>query len=76
MKKILVILLISLMLTGCFDSNKNNNVVIGTDGGWYINTSESVGVNSYNGYRLIGSNKVNNPDGSITVVLKFNKPIQ
>ena len=76
MKKIALVfvLCMPLFLFGC-DENDKNNVVISTDNGWYINTSESVDVSAYNGYKLIKSVKVENKDGSIDIALKFDKPI-
>lgn len=74
-KKILILLTLTIFLVGC-DNNKNENVTVSTDGGWYINTSESVSVTSYNKYRLVNSDKTNNKDGSVTVILKFDKPIK
>lgn len=75
MKKLLItLLLLPLFLTGC--DNNEENVKISTDNGWYINTSESITVSSFNKYRLIDSDMVTEKDGSIVVTLKFNTPFK
>ena len=75
------ILTISVLLTGCnkhkyekLDENKNNIDINSTTR--YVNVSESVKVNSFNGYKLIDSDVIKNQNGTITVVLKFNQPIE
>lgn len=76
MKKILVCitLLLCINLVSCGDTREEYNVNIRIDE--YLNTSETVTVNGYNGYKLIGSEQTDNEDGSITVILKFNQPIK
>ncbi|MGJ0846526.1 hypothetical protein ACR77J_07550 [Tissierella praeacuta] len=73
MKKFLMLIIIinALILTGC--NNKEN---ISMDTRWYLNTSDTVQVNTYNGYKLIESDMTTNEDETIVITLKFNKPIK
>lgn len=70
---ICICILLCSVLIGC-DQNNEYNVKISSS--QYINTSETITVNGYNGYKLIESNQVVNEDGSISVSLKFSKPIK
>lgn len=63
-------LIASLMLVGCDSNETDINITSTTQ---YINTTESVKVSSFNGFRLSDTNTVKNEDGSYTVVLNFVK---
>ena len=75
MKKLLIIMGLSLLilLTGCDKKDKNLEMYVITR---YANTTESIKINTFNGYKLIDSKVKENKDGSIEVVLKANKPIK
>lgn len=61
-----------ILSVGC-DTNEEN-IEIGT---WnYINTSDSVEIDTYNGFKLINSKTINNKDRSIRVILDFDKPLK
>lgn len=72
-KLVLLFFVLTTLLVGC-DNNKNDNIEIETR--HYMDTSETVNVSSYNKYKLVELDKTNNEDGSITVTLKFDKPIK
>ena len=85
MKKIVIvlgILTIPFLLTSCKSENKLNKLdenekdIKIESNSMYLNVSESVKVNSYNGFKLIDSEIVKNQNGTITVVLKFNEAIK
>ena len=85
MKKIVIvlgILTIPFLLTSCKSENKLNKLdenekdIKIESNSMYLNVSESVNVNSYNGFKLIDSEIVKNQNGTITVVLKFNEAIK
>lgn len=75
MKKVLCILsiLISISLVGC-DSREDKNVALYVEK--YINTSETVTINSYNGYKLVASEIIQNEDNSYSINIKMDKPIK
>ena len=68
------VVLLSIGLIGC-DNRDTKNLDIYTEG-YKINTTESITIRTYNGYKLIDSEIINNNDGSITVILDINKPIK
>jgi len=75
-KRTLIILGIvgmTLSLIGC-DTRDNKNIEIMTE--LYINTSETVKINGYNGYKLVSSEIINNEDGSYSINVKMDKPIK
>lgn len=67
------LLLVPILLTGCDTNDKD--ITITSDNGWYVNTSESISVTGYNGFKLVNSKLINNKDGSIRVILDFKKPL-
>lgn len=76
LKRILVGILVSTMfisLLGC-DKRKDKELDIGTN--WYINTSDTVTINTFNGNKLVESNVEELEDGKIRVELIFDKPIK
>ena len=74
MKKLLIIMGLSLLILLTGDKkDKNLEMYVITR---YANTTESIKINTFNGYKLIDSKVKENKDGSIEVVLKANKPIK
>lgn len=75
MRKLLIILGLSsiVLLTGC-DSNEEN-VKLQIEG-QYINTTETITLRTYNGYKLVESRIKDNEDDSADTVLKIDKPIK
>lgn len=73
MNKIMIGLVIvgSMFLSGC-DTNDERDIDISSTT-HYINTTESVDIKAYNGFRLIGSKSIKNEDGSYQIILDFNK---
>lgn len=60
-------------LTGC-DTRADRNYGISVDS-HYVNTTESINVYTYNGYKLVGSDVVENKDGSVVITLEIDKVI-
>ena len=75
MKKVLFSILIfsTVLLVGC-DTDESDNLKIYTEK--YINTTETVKINTFNGFKLINSKRINNKDGSIRIILDFYKPLK
>ena len=75
MKRVIFgILIFSAILTiGC-DTNKSDNLEMYT--GQYFNTSGTIKINTYNGFKLIHSKRINNKDGSVRMILDFDKPLK
>ena len=76
MKKVLFILLvtISIFLVGC-DNRDDKNVEVYSES-HYINTSDTVKINGYNGYKLVKSEIIENEDGSYSINIKMDIPIK
>ena len=75
MKKVLFSILIfsTVLLVGC-DINESDNLEIYTE--QYLNTTETVKINTFNGLKLINLKRINNKDGSIRIILDFDKPLK
>ena len=75
MKKVLFSILIfsTVLLVGC-NTNESDNLEIYTE--QYLNTTETVKINTFNGLKLINSKRINNKDGSIRIILDFDKPLK
>ena len=75
MRKVLFILLAasSLTLASC-DVREDKNIEVYSEN--YINTSETVKINGYNGYKLISSEIIQNDDGSYNISIKMDKPLK
>ena len=75
MRKVLFILLAasSLTLASC-DVREDKNIEVYNEN--YTNTSETVKINGYNGYKLISSEIIQNDDGSYNISIKMDKPIK
>ena len=75
MKKVLFSILIfsTILTTGC-DTSESDNLEIYTE--QYLNTTETVKINTFKGLKLINSKRINNKDGSIRIILDFDKPIK
>lgn len=75
MKKFLFSILIfsTILTTGC-DTNESDNLEIYTE--QYLNTTETVKINTFNGFKLINSKRINNKDGSVRLILDFDKPLK
>ena len=65
--------LLSIGLVGC-DRRDDKNVEVYSEN--YINTSDTIKINGYNGYKLVGSEIIGNDDGSYTINIKMDKPIK
>ena len=75
MRKVLFILLAasSLTLASC-DVREDKNIEVYSEHS--INTSATVKINGYNGYKLISSEIIQNDDGSYNISIKMDKPIK
>ena len=75
MKKFLSTILIfsTVLLVGCDDTNENNDLEIYTK--QYLNTTDTIHINTFNGFTLINSKRINNKDGSVRLILDFEKPL-
>ena len=75
MKKVLFSILIfsTALFVGC-DTNESDNLEIYTE--QYLNTTETVKINTFNGLKLINSKRINNKDGNVRIILDFDKPIK
>ena len=75
MRKLLIVLGLSsmMLLTGCDNNEKNTKISVVNR---YVNTTDTIKVNTYNGYELIKSKTKNNKDGSIDILLEIDKPIR
>ena len=75
MKKVLFSILIfsTVLLVGC-STNERDNLEIYTE--QYLNTTETVKINTFNGLKLINSKRINNKDGSVRIILDFDKPLK
>ena len=75
MKKVLFSILIfsTILTTGC-DTSESDNLEIYTE--QYLNTTETVKINTFNGFKLVNSKRINNKDGSIRIILDFDKPLK
>ena len=75
MKKVLFSILIfsTVLLVGC-NANESDNLEIYTE--QYLNTTETVKINTFNGLKLINSKRIDNKDGSIRLILDFDKPLK
>ena len=74
MKKILLIIFLIIILlttTGC-DKRKNKDIDISSTT-HYVDTTESVNIKTFNGFRLSNSELIKNENGSYRVVLDFKK---
>lgn len=65
---ILLTFLISILLIGCSDKN---DIDVEVRARTYINVSDAIEVLSYNGYRLVDLDRIDNKDGSITITMGF-----
>ena len=74
MKRALLSISLLVCLVGC-DTNKERNYGIIVDG-HYVNTTESIHINTYNGYRLVNSDINEMEDGSVVITLTINKVIK
>ena len=75
MKRVVFSILIfsTILTTGC-DTSESDNLEIYTE--QYLNTTETVKINTFNGLKLINSKRINNKDGSIRIILDFDKPLK
>ena len=75
MKRVVFSILIfsTILITGC-DTSESDNLEIYTE--QYLNTTETVKINTFNGFKLINSKRINNKDGSIRIILDFDKPLK
>jgi len=75
MKRVVFSILIfsTILITGC-DTSESDNLEIYTEK--YLNTTETVKINTFNGFKLINSKRINNKDGSVRIILDFDKPIK
>ena len=75
MKKVLFSILIfsTILTTGC-DTSESDNLEIYTE--QYLNTTETIKINTFNGFKLINLKRINNKDGSVRIILDFDKPIK
>ena len=75
MKRVVFSILIfsTILTTGC-DTSESDNLEIYTE--QYLNTTETVKINTFNGFKLIKSKRINNKDGSIRIILDFDKPLK
>lgn len=72
MKKIFIgvtLVVLAMTMVGC-DENKETNVEINSTT-HYIDTTESIKVKTFNGYRLKNVEKTENTDGSIKIILEI-----
>lgn len=76
MRKLIVLFLIIMctLAVGC-DTRKDKDVEIYTES-HYINTTESISVNAFNGYRLVASEIIKNEDGSYSINIKLDVVIK
>ena len=76
MKKFLFSILIfsTVLMVGCDDTNESDNIEIYTK--QYLNTTDTIHINTYNGFTLINSKRINNEDGSVRIILDFDKPLK
>lgn len=42
----------------------------------YLNTTDTIHINTFNGFTLINSKRINNKDGSVRVILDFDEPLK
>ena len=68
-----ILILSTVFMIGC-DINESDNLEIYTE--QYLNTTETVKINTFNGLKLINSKRINNKDGSIRIILDFDKPLK
>ena len=75
MKKVVfsILILSTVFMIGC-DINESDNLEIYTE--QYLNTTETVKINTFNGLKLINSKRINNKDGSVRIILDFDTPIK
>jgi len=75
MKKVMfsAIIFTTILTTGC-DTNDKDNLTITIE--HYVDTTETVKINTFNGFKLIKSKRINNKDGSIRIILDFDKPLK
>ena len=75
MKKVVfsILILSTVFMIGC-DINESDILEIYTE--QYLNTTETVKINTFNGLKLINSKRINNKDGSIRIILDFDKPLK
>ena len=75
MKKVVfsILILSTVFMIGC-DINESDNLEIYTE--QYLNTTETVKINTFNGLKLINSKRIDNKDGSIRIILDFDKPLK
>ena len=75
MKKVLFSILTfsTVLLVGC-DTSESDNLEIYTEK--YLNTTETVKISAFNGFKLINSKRINNKDGSVRIILDFDKPLK
>lgn len=76
MKKFLFSILIfsTVLMVGCDDTNESDNIEIYTK--QYLNTTDTIHINTFNGFTLINSKRINNEDGSVRLILDFDKPLK
>ena len=76
MKKFLFSILIfsTVLMVGCDDTNESDNIEIYTK--QYLNTTDTIHINTFNGFTLINSKRINNEDGSVRIILDFDKPLK
>ena len=67
------LILSTILMTGC-DTSESDNLEIYTE--QYLNTTETVKINTFNGLKLINSKRINNKDGSVRIILDFDKPLK
>ena len=68
-----ILIFSSVLMVGC-DTNESDNLEIYTEG--YLNTTETVKINTFNGLKLINSKRIDNNDGSVRIILDFDKPLK
>lgn len=74
MKKIKVLLvgiIVMVVTVGC-DKNEEKDIEISSTT-HYVNTSESVNIRTFNGYRVTNSDLIQHLDGSYRMILDFDK---
>ena len=54
--------------------NESDNIEIYTK--QYLNTTDTIHINTFNGFTLINSKRINNKDGSVRVILDFDEPLK
>lgn len=72
-KAVLLTMLIisSVCLIGCGDKRDGKDISIKSQK--FIDTSDTVKINGYNGYQMSDSSIIKNEDGSYTITIKMNK---